>query len=356
MQLRRSLAVSAVTALTSSAALFAAPIAFAAETPAPTGPAPIATATATAAPTATASATATTTSAGGEKQDEKQDKTQDPAEKSGKTNAATSAAPTAAQTGAPVAAQNGDGGPAEQIPNPDKGNGPSISFSGLPGDIVVGGQPVDVAIDIKNTTGAKLDFLPFVSLGNVTSDKPLKASHILLEAKLPGSDAYTKVELVDMQLDDSGPSAAIGWFVTEDPDNPGVPLPLVLDKDQALKIQLRLAFTADAPLGETFAFLLGLGSADEENLEYASASDFYIFHLVALGAPGPANPDVRPVPPVKLPPKPKPAPVPGENLAETGGSDSSATTYAIVGGVALVGGAGLLVVMKRRRSGGATPA
>lgn len=122
-----------------------------------------------------------------------------------------------------------------------------------------------------------------------------------------------------------------------------------------MQIQLRLSFTADAPLGETFAFLVGTGAADDDgNSPYFSASDFYIFNLVAPGAVGPANPEVRPVPPVKLPPRPKPAP--GQSLAETGGSDSSATTYAIVGGVALVGGAGLLVVMKRRRNSRTTPA
>ncbi|UGQ14299.1 LPXTG cell wall anchor domain-containing protein [Yinghuangia sp. ASG 101] len=350
MKLRSSLAVSAVTALTSSAALFAAPVAFAAE--APTSPPPTVTATATPAATVTptATASATTTPASGEGAD----KGQDPADKTVKATGTpeASAAPAADK----AAAQATGSGPAERIPNPDKGNGPSISFSGLPGDIVVGGKPVNVAIDIKNTTGTKMEFLPFVSLGNVASDKPLRASHIVLEAKIPGSDAWTKVELIDTAIEDGGPSAAIGWFAAQDPEHPGEPVPLVLDKDQALQIQLRLAFTADAPLGETFAFLLGLGSANLEDVEYESASDFYVFNLVAPGAPGAANPEVRPVPPVKLPPKPKPAAKPGQNLAETGGSDASATTYAIVGGVALVGGAGLLVVMRRRKTGGTTPA
>lgn len=354
MKLRSSLAVSAVTALTSSAALFAAPAAFAAETPAPTSPSPSVTATATPAATATASATTTSASGSDEGADKSADKSQDQADTSDKATGTPSGAPTAPSADK-SAAQTAGSGPAEQIPNPEKGNGPSIAFSGLPGDVVVGGKPVDVAVDIKNTTGTKMEFLPFVSLGNVASDKPLKASHIILEAKLPGSDAWTKVELVDTALDDGGASAAIGWFAGQDPKHPGEPVPLVLDKNQALRIQLRLAFTADAPLGETFAFLLGLGSGNLEDVEYESASDFYIFNLVAAGTPGPANPEVRPVPPVKLPPKPKPA-QPGQNLAATGGSDSSATTYAIIGGVALVGGAGLLVVMKRRKGNGATPA
>ncbi|HSA51530.1 MAG TPA: LPXTG cell wall anchor domain-containing protein, partial [Yinghuangia sp.] len=235
--------------------------------------------------------------------------------------------------------------------NPDKGNGPAVSFTGLPGDVVVGGKAVEITVNVKNTTGKKLEFIPFVSLGNVATDTPLRASHIVLEAKLPGSDAWTKVEMIDTETDEAGATAAIGWLAAQDPEDPEAIIPLVLEKDEGLQIPVRLAFTANAPLGETIAFLAGVGSSNQESPDYFSASDFYVLNLVAPGTKGPANPDVRPVPPVKLPAKPKPS----QNLAETGGSDSSAVTYAIVGGVALVGGAGLLVVMKRRRSG-ATPA
>jgi LPXTG-motif cell wall-anchored protein len=230
-------------------------------------------------------------------------------------------------------------------PNPSKGNGPAVSFSGLPGNIVVGAQPAEFRVTVKNTTGRDLGFTPAVWLAGGAGGQQLRAAQVDLQARGLGSGAWGKVHLNE-GADEDGVNVVSGWFGSQDPEDPNAWTGFVIAAGQEITLDLRIAFSKDAPLGQTVGLVVGLGG-DGEN-DYLSSSDYYVFNLVAAGQEHPVPGDVAlPKPPKKIPGKPKA----GQQLAATGGNDSSATTWAVAGGAALVGGAGLLVVMRRRKAG-----
>ncbi|WP_345674157.1 LPXTG cell wall anchor domain-containing protein [Yinghuangia aomiensis] len=234
-------------------------------------------------------------------------------------------------------------------PNSWKGNGPAVAFSGLPGNIVVGAQPAEFRVTLKNTTGEAIGFTPSVSLTSAAGGAPLRASQVDLQAQGLGSTTWGKVHLFEGPGadDDPGSNVVSGWFGVQDPEDPNAWTGFDMAPGQEITLNLRVAFSKDAPLGQTVGLVIGLGAGESEQ-DYLSYSDYYVFNLVAAGQERPVPGDVvLPKPPKKIPGKPKA----GQQLAATGGNDSSATTWAVAGGAALVGGAGLLVVMRRRKAG-----
>lgn len=322
--MRRSLAVTAVTALASSAALYAAPVAFAVDstptaTTTPTAAAPAAGATTAATAAATAPAT-TAASADGK------------------------AAPKSEPKSDPKAADEGPSvRPGDVVPNDEKGNGPAIAFTGLPKSFAAGVGPVSFTATIDNNTGADVrNFLPFIF---ITSESgKLAPQHLLLESQDPRTGKWGQILLKSDNED--GQAILMGHFGERDPEASAASGPIqLLRKGEKLNIAMRVTFAKDAPLGLGAAFIAGVGGQGDD-AAVDSASDIYIFEITKAGE---KPSDVIDFKPVK--PKPKPKPKPGSQLAETGGNDSSATTWAVAGGAALVGGAGLLVVMRRRKAG-----
>ncbi|WP_436771829.1 LPXTG cell wall anchor domain-containing protein [Yinghuangia sp. YIM S09857] len=333
MTLRRSLAVTAVTALASSAAIFAAPVAFADETATPT---PTATATATSTPTKdatatttpTATATTTTTTAA-------TDKTPAPEVKSPSvTPQADAPAPPAAGT---------------VLPNDQKGDErTSVTFRNFPAKLVPGAAAKEFSAVVTNNTDKAIDVSPEIYLQTVGGT--LRAEHVKIEYLRDGKWQTAKLANVDSEGNAVYGVIGGGWSI----DDEGFYVyesPYSVGKKATLDVKVRVSLTPSAPLGVGVGVLGSVAWVnDQEFASIESLSDFYVFHIVKTDdAPKPADNGTKP--------KPKPKPTkPGQELANTGGDDSSATTIAIVGGVALVGGAGLLVVMRRRKSGGAAAA
>ncbi|MEU8133809.1 LPXTG cell wall anchor domain-containing protein [Streptodolium elevatio] len=333
MQLRRSLAVTAVTALASSAALFAAPAAFADETTTPT---PTATATATkdATATTTPTATATATATG----------SPSAAAPGAETPAAKTPSATPTQAAAPELPPAGT-----VIPNDQKGDQrTSVTFGNFPAKLVPGAAAKEFSAIVKNNTGKAIDVSPEIYLQTVGGT--LRAEHVKLEYLRDGKWQTAKLANVDSEGNAVFGVIGGGWNV----DDEGYYMyesPYTVGKNATLDVKVRVSLTASAPLGVGVGVLGSVAWVnDEEFASVESQSDFYVFHIVKTDdAPKPADNGTKP--------KPKPKPTkPGAELAETGGDDSSATTIAIVGGVALVGGAGLLVVMRRRKGDGAAAA
>lgn len=321
MQLRRSLAVTAVTALASSAALFAAPVAFADETTTPT---PTATATATEEAKATTTPTATASAS-------------TPAAPEAKSPSATPS-----QAAAPQVPQAGT-----VVPNPDKGNGPSVAFQNFPAKLVPGAAAKEFSAVVVNNTGKSVDVSPEIYLQTVGGT--LRAEHVKIEYLRDGK--WRTAKLANLDLDGNAVYGVIGGNWTIEGDDYYYESPYSVGKGATLNVKVRVSLTSAAPLGVGVGVLGSVAWVnDEENASLESRSDYYIFHIVKTDdAPKPADNGTKPRP------KPKPS-KPSQELANTGGDDSSATTIAIVGGVALVGGAGLLVVMRRRNKGGAAAA
>jgi LPXTG-motif cell wall-anchored protein len=323
MQLRRSLAATAVAAMVSSVALFAAPAAMAVESTPPVTP------STTASTTPSTSASATPAKPGADKPADK------PTDKP-----AASASATEAQLKSGAKAPSGQ---AETLPNPDKGNGPAVKLVGLPGSFVAGGDAASFKASITNDKGKDLEFIPTLVIMNKAGN--LRGAHLKLEFKDPRTGQWKSAHLEDVTEDGGN---AVGAVLGDETD-----VMWQLKSKATVDIELRLSFTDKAPAGESLAFYFAFSGAADESDFYTSMSDGYLFTIAAPGKPVP-KPDYKPKPPAKPTKKPavKPAGKPGKELAATGSDDSN--TPVLIGaaaGTALVAGAGFLVFSRRRKNG-----
>ncbi|WP_406297770.1 LPXTG cell wall anchor domain-containing protein [Embleya sp. NBC_00888] len=309
MQLRRSLSTTAVAAMVSSVALFAAPAAMAAGSTNST--APSGTASSTAAPKGEA----------------------DKPGAGAKSTAPTTAAPTAGKGDADVPPVLVGGGAVSE--------GISAKVNGFPGKLVGGAKATPFSTTITNQGKKSLALAPGFQFWN--ADKSLKASHIVLEY-LDGN-TWKRAQLGDED-------GAVGGFLAMDGEYVETPYQVAAGK--SVTIQLRIAVTKDAPLGKNLGFNATVGFLGEEEEGSAFAlSDTFGFLIAKADSPGgtPGTPGTKPKPQPK--PKPKPGTVkPGKELAATGADDSN--TPVLIGaaaGTALVVGAGFVVIARRRRNG-----
>ncbi|MYW01504.1 LPXTG cell wall anchor domain-containing protein [Streptomyces sp. SID3343] len=327
MQLRRSLAATAVAAMVSSVALFAAPAAMAVESTPPATP------STTASPSTGASTTPSTSAPATPAKPD----TDKPADRPATTPPATQP-----QVKSDAKAPSGQ---AETWPNPEKGNGPAIKLVGLPGSFVAGGDAASFKASITNDKGKDLEFIPTLVIMNDAGS--LRGSHLKLEYKDPKTGQWRSAHLEDVE--ERGGNA-VGAALGDDED-----VLWQLKSKATVDIELRLAFTDKAPVGKSLAFYFAFSGAANGSDFYTSMSDGYIFTIAAPGKTVPKT-EYKPKPPAQPTKKPaaKPAGKPGKELAATGADDSN--TPVLIGaaaGTALVAGAGFLVFSRRRRNGSA---
>ncbi|WP_424636859.1 LPXTG cell wall anchor domain-containing protein [Embleya sp. AB8] len=276
----------------------------------------------------------------------------------------TSAAPTTSTTAKPdtkapdakAPVSKAAAGEAVVIPNPNKGDGPRVSVSGMPAKFVQGGDAGAFKASITNDKGRDLHFIPSIELENEAGS--LRAEHLKVEYKHPVTGQWTSAWQQDIPAEDGFGPRVIAAFFPIDSDDETRPWEL---KDKAtVTIDVRISFTAKAPLGQTAAAYVVLsgsknpkeGGNDPEG-GFVSISDGYLFDVVEAGKPAPKpDPNYKPKPPTK-PVKP-PVKKPGKELAATGSDDNN--TPVLIGaaaGTALIAGAGFLVFSRRRKNGSA---
>jgi LPXTG-motif cell wall-anchored protein len=341
MKLRRALAAAAATAAIAPLALFAAPTAFADDTPTPTAPesTPADPASTPAAPESTPADPATTPA----------DPASTPATGSPSTTASSSATTSSSPSTSPSGSASASASPSpSESGEPidecevDEDGGPVIndsdalhsSLTGLPESIVAGSGWTNFKFNVKNSGDDTIkDIQPFVGVGAVDWDFEEDYSDLVtVQVKQGGSWVDVSTQF--------GEGGSFNAFT--------------LDGGDSLSYQLRVKVDRKVP--SAIGIAIGLAEySDEKGCWVSSDENYGIYYFEVLpagsdpGKPNDAKPqtggkgaisDVNNVD------------VDGQ-LAETG-SSSALPVLGLVGGFAVVAGTGVVFAVKRRK--GATGA
>ncbi|WP_406219166.1 LPXTG cell wall anchor domain-containing protein [Streptomyces canus] len=339
MKLRRALAAAAATAAIAPLALFAAPTAFADESPTPTAtestpadatttapestptdpattPADPASTPATGAPSTTASSSATTSSSPS-------------TSPSGSASASTSPSPSASDEPVDECPVDEDGAPIF-----NDSDVLHSSLTGLPESIVAGSGWTNFKFNVNNSGDDTIkDIQPFIGVGAVDWDFEEEYSDLItVQVKQGGS-------WVDIATD-FGEGGAFNSFA--------------LDGGDSVSYQLRLKVDRKVPSAVGIA--IGLAEYSDEKECWVSSDEnygIYYFEVLPAGSnPGKPN-DAKPQTGGKSAISDvNDVDVDGQ-LAETG-SSSALPVLGLVGGFAVVAGTGVVFAVKRRK--GATGA
>lgn len=344
LKLRRTLALAAVTAVITPAAVLAAPAAFAVTTdgtavaettvsPSPSDSGPPETE-----PAPAASESASTPA-------------EDPAGETGEPGppetpgAAGSSAPAPDETpGATPGDSASASASASPSASPSESEGPAepaqcatsdldISVNGLPGRIARGSGWHRFKMNVYNSSKSavkEIDYFAGASSDEEGNDL-FRSKQVSLQALDPETGTW-------VELSEDG--RAVGYVGRSDE------IPAGYEVDIALRVNVR----PTAPVGAGFTLGAGLYVGDKD---CTGVSDIaYRFKIVKSGGSGstPQTGGSAPVPAAK--PADNPAGKVSGSLAETG-SSSALPVFATAGGAAVVLGAGAMFVVRRRRSGDA---
>lgn len=333
MKLRRALAAAAATAAIAPLALFAAPSAFADETPTPTAAesTPAADSTPTdatstpadpvttpAAPTTTTTATGTTGASGSA---------------SAGSSASTSPTGSASATASPSASESGEPGDQceidEDSPLIENSDVLHSSLTGLPESIVAGSGWTNFKFNVSNSGDDTIkDIQPIVAVGAVDWNF---------------DEDYS--DLVTVQVKHNGSWVDVATQFGEG----GSFNSFSLDGGDSVSYQLRVKVARQVP--SAIGIAIGLAEYSDEQGCWVSQDDnygIYYFEVLPAGSDAGKPGDTKPQTGGKSAIKDVNGVDVDGQLAETG-SSSALPVVGLVGGFAVVAGTGVVFAMKRRK-------
>ncbi|MFF4035242.1 LPXTG cell wall anchor domain-containing protein [Streptomyces sviceus] len=334
MKLRRALAAAAATAAIAPLALFAAPSAFADESPTPTAaestPAgettPAAPETTPAAPETTPAAPETTPATGESSPAAGESSPAASTSPSVSPSGSASASPSPSESGEPVDQCELDD---EDAPDPGDSDVLHSSLTGLPESIVAGSGWTNFKFNVSNSGDETIkDIQPIVGVGAVDWDFEKDYSDLVtVQVKQGGSwvDVAT-------QFGEGGSFNAFD-----------------LDGGDSLSYQLRVKVDREVP--SAIGIAIGLAEYSDDEGCWISADEnmgIYYFEVLPAGSEAGKPNDAKPQTGGKSPISDVNGVDVDGQLAETG-SSSALPVLGLVGGFAVVAGTGVVFAVKRRK-------
>jgi LPXTG-motif cell wall-anchored protein len=346
MNLRRTMATVAATAVIAPLALLSAPAAFAQDGDTSS---PSATSSETSTSSASASAsdgqgasgTSDASSASSSPSDGQKASGSASGSPSGSSSPSSSGSGTS--TASPSATESGDAfDPYQDCDSFDLDEDLSAQIKGLPSKIVAGSGWHDFTFVVDNDSDRDLKNVyidAFLEYGDDDTDAFLSEGLAVIQVKEDGK--WTN-SFQDSFEDEHGKTVNVtGSFVG---------LLDTLEKHSSTSLDLRVKVKASAPAGSALALseavYAGKGSA------CYGAGDFYDVRILAAGSHADGSGDAKPngdKPTSGVKPQGSAKPISG-SLAETG-SDSTLPVIGLVGGVAVLAGAGAVFAARRRKAG-----
>ncbi|MET7690068.1 LPXTG cell wall anchor domain-containing protein [Streptomyces sp. NPDC005483] len=334
MKLRRALAAAAATAAIAPLALFAAPSAFADETPTPTAaestPAgettPAAPETTPAAPETTPAAPETTPATGESSPAAGESSPAASTTPSGSPSGSASASPSPGESGEPVDQCEVDD---EDAPVPGDSDVLHSSLTGLPESIVAGSGWTNFKFNVSNSGDETIKGIqPIVGVGAVDWDFEEDYSDLVtVQVKQGGSWVDVATQF--------GEGGSFNAFDLDGGDSLSYQLRVKVDREvpSAIGIAIGLAEYSDDQ---------GCWISDDENM------GIYYFEVLPAGSDAGKPNDTKPQTGGKNPISDVNGVDVDGQLAETG-SSSALPVLGLVGGFAVVAGTGVVFAMKRRK-------